>query len=773
MLGWVTLFTACCSLSGFLANLFSCQLPLPMSTCFRIAALPLAVCCAFAPQISLATHATDSESQEIVVTATRSAKHTADAPASVSIVDARQIEERNIQSADEALAHLPGVHASRPGGHEPSVMGTHVMLRGIPDASRTLVLVDGQTLNDPYIGTVTWESVPAETIARIEVVPGPFSSLYGGSAMGGVINIITKAPAKRAVTVRGGVGSNDFRAASVVYQDRLAPAVSIVLDYGYKQSDGFVKDLVVLGASGSGGMAVNGATPTTDASGNVKYLVGDKGKVGWTSENVGAKLYWDIDSSSHLILGASQFLYTSTDRNRYNTYLTNAAGAPVSSGSVTLPNAARLVVRESQFLTGPDSEIKEYSRYSAEYEKTFANGSALKATLGFADLPLYNNYIVPGTAATLAGGGAASRMLRPSSEISGGLQGSYPISATQKLVVGLSTVKRTIDTVTYSISDWRNAGATGPLKNLTSGEDTTYSLYAQDEIILSDRLTAYVGGRYDKWSTQGFIQQIEAPGAYRNEYEARKQSHFSPKLSLVWRPVEATTVRGSVGTSFHTPNLRDTFGWWTPKTGYTFTPNPGLKPETVTSWELGVEQRLPSGTLLRATYFENKLKDLIYRTESDALMAQGVDNAGKARVKGLELEARHPLMKGLTAYVNLTLNDPKITENSAKPLTVGKIMTGTPRRMANLGIEGNHGAWSGSLGGRYVGKMYNNEENKDVISGVWGSYDAYFVTDAKVSYKVSPMVSVSLSGSNLGDRKYFQNVLAQGRAFFAELVFKY
>ncbi len=714
--------------------------------------------------------------QEIVVTATKSAKSTADAPATVSIVDARQIEERNIQSADEALTHVPGAYASRPGGHEPSVMGTHIMLRGIPDASRTLVLVDGQTLNDPYIGTVTWESVPAETIDRIEVVPGPFSSLYGGSAMGGVINIITKAPTKRAVTVRGGMGSNDFSTGSVVYQDRFGPTVAVVLDYGYKRSDGFVKDEVLLGTSGSGGTPVSGATRTTDASGNTKYLVGDKGKAGWTSENIGAKLYLDLPGDAQLIVGASQFLYTSTGRNHYNSYLSTATGAPLSSGNVTnvtLPNGAKLAVREAQFLTGPDAEIKEHSRYSAEYEKRLENGASFKATLGFADLPLYNNYIVLGSGATLANGGAASRMLRPSSELSGSLQGSLPLSVSQKLVVGLSTVKRTIDTVTYAIGDWRDAGALGPIKNRTAGEDTTYSFYAQDEIRLDDKLTAYVGGRYDKWSTQGYIEQVEAPGAYRNDFDARKQSHFSPKLSLVWRPQHVTTVRGSLGTSFHTPNLRDTFGWWTPTTGYTFTPNPGLKPETVTSWELGVEQRLQSGTLLRATVFENKLKDLIYRTQSDALMAQGVENAGKARVRGLELEARHPLVKGITAYVNVTLNDPKITENFAKPLTVGKIMTATPRRMANIGIEGSYGAWSGTLGGHYVGKVYNNEENKDVINGVYGGYDPYFVTDAKVAFRINENASISLSGSNLGDRRYYQSARAQGRAFFAELVLRY
>ena len=203
---------------------------------FRPTAMFLAVACAFQVQA-----AEDSELQSIVVTATKSAKNTADAPAAVSIISAKDIEDQNIHSVDQALTLVPGAYASRPGGNEPSVMGTHVMLRGIPDASRTLVLVDGQTLNDPYIGTVTWESVPAETVKRIEVVPGPFSSLYGGSAMGGVINIITKTPTKRDVSFKGGMGTNGFKSGTLVYQDRLGENVGIVLNYGYKRSDSYAR----------------------------------------------------------------------------------------------------------------------------------------------------------------------------------------------------------------------------------------------------------------------------------------------------------------------------------------------------------------------------------------------------------------------------------------------------------------------------------------------------------------------------------------------------
>ena len=710
---------------------------------------------------------------EVVVTATKTAKDTMDAPATVSVVTTKEIENMNIHSADEALTYLPGVYTKRPGGHEPSVMGTNVVMRGIPDYSRTLVLVDGQTLNDPYIGAVTWESVPAETIKSIEVVPGPFSSLYGGSAMGGVINIITRTPTKREFSVKGGYGTDNFKSGSAVYQDRIGESVGVVLDYAYKQSDGYVQNEVVIKPGTGTGTAVTGAVPTTDASGNPAYLVGYKEANPWSSQNMGAKLYVDLPSDSRLTLGASQFLYDSSGRNRFNTFLRDATGNPVGFGNVTF-EGKRLAVG-SKFLTGPDSEIKEQNRYTAEYETKLGAGGALKATLGYTDIPMYNNYFVLGAAATL-NGGAATRMLRPSDELSGSLQASLPVTDSHYLVMGLSSSKRTIDTITYNVSDWRNANATGPVQNQTAGEDTSYALYFQDEITLTDHLMAYVGGRYDSWSTEGYIEQAAAtpaPGAYKNVYASRSQTHFSPKVSLVYRPVEATTVRGSVGNAFHTPNLRDTFGWWTPMTGYSYTPNPDLKPETVTSWEIGVEQQVGGNTLLRATLYENNLKDLIYRTQSDALMTQGVANAGAAKVRGIELEVRQKLTSSLTAFANVTYNDSKITENSANRATEGKRMTNTPENMVNIGLQGAQGPWSGSLNGHYVGKVYANDVNADIVSGVYGSYDAYFVADAKVAYKIKDSISLSLSINNLMDRKYYQSTLAQGRAFYAEAAFQF
>lgn len=707
---------------------------------------------------------------EVVISATKTEQSSADAPASVSVMSAKKIENMDIHSADEALKFTSGAYTKRAAGHEPSVMGTNVVLRGIPDYSRTLVVVDGQTLNDPYIGAVTWESVPPETIKRIEVVPGPFSSLYGGSAMAGVINIITKVPTKREFSYKNGFGTDNFKSESFVYQDRPLEWLAVAFDYGNKRSEGFVKDEVIVARNTTNTPigTVTGARQTTDASGNLRYLVGDKGPIGWTSNNIGVKFYIDLSADSKLNLGASRFKYSNFGRNHYNTYLRNAAGNPVVAGTYTVSGStSNITVREKDFLTGPDTDIKTQNRYTMEYEKQLETAT-LKATVAHIDIPLYNNYIVLGNADTLAAGGAATRMLRPNKESSGSLQLSMPVSDSNLLVTGIAAGKRDIYTVTYNITDWRNDAATGPIANQTGGSDNYYALYAQDEIRMTEKLTAYLGGRFDSWTTQGYIE-----GTVRTTYAARSQTHFSPKASLVYRPREQTTLRTSIGNAFHTPLLRDTFGWWTPTTGYTYQPNPDLKPETVTSWELGVEQQVGSGTLLRATYYENSLKDLIYRTQDDTLMTQGVANAGAAKVKGIELEARQKLTGELTAFVNVTYNDSRITRNPAKVATEGKRMTNTPSKMANLGMQGESGPWSGSLSGHYVGKVYSNDTNTDTVNGVFGSNDPFFITDAKVAYTVKNLAKFSLSVNNLGDRRYYQSTLAQGRAYFAEVEIKF
>ena len=147
----------------------------------------------------------ETKLEEIVVTATRTEKDIESAPGDVHVVTKKDIEKRNIKTIDESLNTTPGVFNRRGKG----LMDTlaNISLRGIPGANRTLIMRDGIPLNSAYTGDVTW-GMSSDDVERIEIVEGPFSSLYGGYAMGGVVNIITKMPEQREFTLKSGYGTS-------------------------------------------------------------------------------------------------------------------------------------------------------------------------------------------------------------------------------------------------------------------------------------------------------------------------------------------------------------------------------------------------------------------------------------------------------------------------------------------------------------------------------------------------------------------------------------
>ena len=136
-----------------------------------------------------------------------------------------------------------------------------------------MILKDGVTLNNGYDGSVSFTALPTENIERIEVVQGPFSSLYGGYAMGGVVNIITKMPEKREFTVKSGYGSSWHRGESLddmqkyylSYGDKLTDKFRLLIDYGYKATNGFSKWLNVQSVKPTAG--ITGWSYTTDTQG--------------------------------------------------------------------------------------------------------------------------------------------------------------------------------------------------------------------------------------------------------------------------------------------------------------------------------------------------------------------------------------------------------------------------------------------------------------------------------------------------------------------------
>ena len=135
--------------------------------------------------------------QSLTVTATRTPRTWRDIPSAVSVLGEPELGQSPAITVDDALRQIPSFSLFRRSSSlvaHPTSQG--VSLRGIGPSgvSRTLVLWDGTPLNDPFGGWVYWSQLDKSSLERIEVVPGGGSSLYGSSALGGVIQAFSKTP---------------------------------------------------------------------------------------------------------------------------------------------------------------------------------------------------------------------------------------------------------------------------------------------------------------------------------------------------------------------------------------------------------------------------------------------------------------------------------------------------------------------------------------------------------------------------------------------------
>lgn len=718
---------------------------------------------------------------EVVVTATRTSATLSDAPAAVTVVNAKSIETKNASRLGDVLDQVPSLYL-RGGalGQSQGTIGTSGMsLRGI-DQTKTLILLDGQPIQDASSGKVNWRIPFVEDIARIEVVPGAFSSLYGSNAIGGVVNIITKQPDQREFTVKIKKGWSDASGedASIYFRDKMDNGLGLVAGLGHQDRDSYVNDFVVrTPVAGAAGTAVTGAQAITTREGVPAYLVGDLGATPWNATNGTAKLLYDLNARDKIYAGVN-YQETRQDRTQYNTYLRDAAtGAPVSSGVLGI-NGQRVTLSNYNFTLFSFQPLYEgAARYFAGYDGTVGNDYLLKIDLAKIERKYNFTMVSPPPAATTWDSGTGTLSDTPNDGLDGTVQLSFPAGDSHFMVTGLALHKDSVNQQIYALSNWRNPGSKTAVNSRFNGYSTTVSVFAQDEISATDTLKVYLGARWDDWETSGDNFSVVAPVG-SSLYPARSVSAFSPKASAVYKPTERVILRASYGKSFRAPTNQDLYtssiiG------GRQTTGDPNLQPEHGTTWEVGGEFSVAENTRITAAYYDTRLSNLIYVKQilpdpvPPALKQSVRINAGKAKVQGIELGITTKLAKWLELDANYAYNDSIMLENATDPLSVGRRLTDSPRNIAGIGLTAQQGAWSGTLDARYVSHIFWTAQNTDTVDGVPGSYDAHTMVNAKLGYEFSKMVKGALAINNLLDKKAYSYFLLPGRNVTAEAVLSF
>lgn len=668
---------------------------------------------------------------EMIVSATRSEKKLLDTAASVSLITDKDLDKMHINNLDEAFVKIPGVYVGRLSGIGSTTSQT--VMRGVNAANSVAVLVDGVQVNDSYNGSVTWSAIPVDMVKRVEVLRGPASVLYGGNALAGVINIITKDVYKTSVNLKLSYGSNNTQNHSLYVAGKASDKLDFNVNYEKKKTDGYITDPVL------SSKAVFGAETTTTNTGAKRWIIGNKGKRQWDENTVGVGFKYHFDESKSLALDFT--------KNEYE----------YSYSAPTSYFGDDIIKKAGTYFSTPGE--KASNKYNMTYNDS-ENG--WKAVVGYSDQYKQHDTSIS----------KATDSSKPNTRFSFDLQKNQTISANNNAVFGLNYRKDEMDATVYKLADKFNSDSKIAVDSMASGTNKSFSAYVMDEHKFSDRWTATAGLRYDKWSTDGRILLPNKTEAIN--YDESTYDNWSPSLSVMYKPEADSSVYLSWGKAFEAPSLYRMYSSSYSSNVYNIA-NPNLKPQKAETFELGYKKDLNNKSAIGVSVYDTKYKGLLYKNSLgvvDGMNATCYQNAGEAEAKGFELELNHNFDDKWSAFLNYTYQNPVI-KKALKATEKDKYVTAIPKEVFRAGVTYSDDKWSGMLTGEYISKRFSKTDNSDTVNGVYGSYDPYFIMNMDISYSFNKNYTLTASVNNILDRDFFNYYYQPGRTYSVELNYRF
>ncbi len=605
--------------------------------------LPILLGSLFLPPVAWAQDEEDALmmlDEEMVSIATGGLQPLSRAPAVATVITAREIEAMGASSLDEVLESVPGVHVS----YSSLRLSPLYVIRGIRTDTNphVLMLVNGVPLTQLFQGDRgPHSSLPTTDIARIEIIRGPGSAVYGADAFSGVINVITKGAGDIDGTrVLGEVGSFGTRRAAVEHGRRYGDS-ELALYLEYRQTDGDPDRVIEADAQTQFdrllGTTASRAPGPLDTRGRRLDVRLDARHDAWRLRAWNWRLQ-DMGVGP----GLAQAL-DPTGRTDFNDYLVDA--------TYDNPDLVRDLGLKS---TLSYMDIRGDSR-----QALFPAGARLpigsdgnvdpQNWVGLVDFPdgLIGN---PGIAEqhwrldnSLFYTALQSHRLRLGL---GGTQGR--LEATDIKNFGPGVIDGSQPVVDGRLTDVSNT----PYAFLTDHERTMYYLSLQDEWQVAPDWDLTAGVRYDHYSDFG--------------------ETVNPRLALVWQTAYNLTSKLLYGRAFRPPSFQELFNRNNPVA----IGNPGLRPETNETVELAFDYQPTFDIHTTLNVYHYAVKDLIEFVDMGS-GAKVAENAGRLRGRGLEWEATWDLGPALDLEANYAYQD-------SRDSATDRPMPGVPRHQFYL-----------------------------------------------------------------------------------------
>ncbi len=739
----------------------------------------------------------------------------ANVPNTVESVTAKQIEESaNTVTTSGALQYLPSVHVrERYIGDRNGIL---VMRANSAIASaQTIVYADdlllSNFLNNSFSTPPRWGMVSPNEIERVDVMYGPFSALYPGNSMGGVLNITTRMPEKFEAHVAldgftqrfelygaddqfsGGHGS---AAIGSKYND-----LSFLINIDHLDSHGQPQTFGNAVRAASGGTLANstlvtGGIRNIDTTGKPRIITSTTGIDHTIQDNATIKLAYDI--SPVLQAKYSLGLWQNDSDGSVESYLKTSTGQTLlnTTTSTSPTNATRFV----RFAGDPNFYTLTATGPSHSESEHWMHGLSLKSDTGgmwdfeaVASLYYQNKDIVRTAVQTNAFDDGEGAVRSAGTYVNGegtgwktlDLRGDFrpdgDTKSKHQISFGYHYDQYELESETLNVTNWLKSDS-GTLRTNSYGKTQTQALYLQDAWAFTHGWKATIGGRLEHWKAfDGSNFNAANPVGFRQlNYADRSQNDFSPKFALSYQPTRDWILRGSFGKAYRYPSVAEMFQTIS-LPGNVRANDPDLKPEHVRSSEFTVEKILSKGLWRTSLFYEDKRDALISQTDTATIPGvtiSSIQNIDKIRTKGIEtaLQLSDLWFDGFDLTGSVTYVDSEIVKNDKNPFTVGKDQPRIPDWRATIvGVYHVNDKLSLSLAGRYSGNQEINLLYNTTNPNTYGTTATrYTVFDTKLVYKVNNQWTASAGINNLNNYKYYVNPNPYPqRTFFAGMKFDY
>ena len=669
------------------------------------------------------------ELEEVVVTAARTARSILRVPMAIDVVGLEEIRRGQATvSLNEIFRTLPGISADN---RYNAATGERLVIRGSGSRGQfgirgTKILLDGIPLTTPD-GATSLTTLSLGSIARVEVIRGPASALYGNASTG-VINMTTA------------IGQNT----PLAIQTKATAG-----SYGLRKLEGSA-----LGRSGNTGYALNVNRTVSD---------GYRTRSELELVRVGAVGTHDLSGGMQLV---GSFNY-------YNApYLLNP-GALTKTEINTNPSMAAA----SYLNAGAGRRTKQWIggltfKYNDGASKSF------DATIHYMSRD-QTTWTPPSISASDIASGGVRVLYRNIASF-----GSMPV----QWAVGADYDRYNDDRLRYRnrLLPQDKRGTTSPdqvfglvvsdtLAEAEANSVNSIGPFAELEVELTPRWILLLGGRYDRFT-------IDATDKFLNDGSddsgSRTMTNFSPSAGLLFRAYQYTSVYGNVSTGFQVPTINELRNRELGVGGINF----DLKPERVTSIEAGIKGVIP---VLRLTYDLS----LFYANYNDMLIPYqipgGADifyrNAGRTINRGVEGKLQWEPLEGMRNSLAFTLMDftfdDFIVEQTVSGTRTsiqlgGKKVPGVSPGRIYIGTSYRHrsGMFS-EVYLQWVDKSYTNDFNGTPPGGTKPAdeylNDAYANIDARLGFtQTIAMLEIEVFAgvNNLLDKKYNASLVPNATA---------